>query len=94
MSKTVSFLAIARVMCGWKFHIHSIIVIVSVNGLTYTSANGIDLTYPPLISPALLPGDVLAVRPGGGGAVRGALRLARVGVRHLCLVHLQDQCLR
>ena len=46
----------------------------------------------PLLSPALLPGDVLAVRSGGGGAVRGALSLAGVGVRHLRLVHLQDQC--
>ena len=56
----------------------------------------IELTYTPLISPALLPGDVLAVRPGGRGAVRGALGLARVSVGHLCLVHLQDQsqCLR
>ena len=47
-------------------------------------------TPSPLLSPALLPGDGLAVRPGGGGAVRGALSLAGVGVRHLCLVHLQQ----
>ena len=51
-------------------------------------------TPSPLLSPALLPGDGLAVRPGGGGAVRGALSFAGVGVRHLRLVHLQDQCSR